>query len=159
MGLLLASVWPALLGGVLMVGCLLAAGTRLPYPYLEPIHTVHRVVVVVLLGALGVALAAWAPHPFFASLVAFALFAAAPPEIPEPWHVVFPHKLIETALLSVWHLVYLIGITALFASVALARTWRWRSSVSAIGASVAVVGVALAVLMSQVCPAGRPCLL
>lgn len=156
-GLLMAAVWPALLGGVLMVGSLVVAGTRLTLPELEPIHSVQRIVLLVMFGALGVALAAWAPHPFFASLTAFALFAAAPPETPEPWHVVFLHMQIETALLSTWHIVFVLGLTALFASLALARTARWRPGLAAICGSLVVVGVALAVLMTQVCPAGKPC--
>lgn len=158
-GLLLAAVGPALLGGVLMVASIIVAGTRLAVPALEPILSVQRIVVLVMFGALGVALAAWAPNPFFAPLVAFALFAASPPEVPEPWHVIFPHTVLETAYLSIWHIAFLLGLTGLFAALAVARTSRWRPSVSAIGASLLVVVVSLTVLMSQVCPTGRPCLL
>lgn len=158
-GLLLASAGPALLGGVLMVASVIVAGTRLEVPALEPIISVQRIVVLVMFGALGVALAAWAPHPFFAPLVAFALFAAAPPEIPEPWHVIFPHAVLESVFLSIWHIAFLLGLTALFASVAVARRARWSTGVVWVAASVALVGVALAVMMARVCPPTRPCLL
>lgn len=158
-GLVLASVWPAVAGAVVMIGAILVAGTRLAVPTLEPIVSAQRIVVLVMFGALGVALAAWAPQPFFASLVAFALFAAAPPETPEPWHVVFPHAVIETAALSLWHIGFLLGMTALFASLAVARTLSWRLGAAAIAGSLVVVGVSIAVLMTNVCPAGQPCLL
>ncbi len=157
--LLLASVWPAVLGGVLMVASVIVAGTQLEVPALEPILSVQRIVVLVMFGALGVALATWAPQPFFASLLAFALFAAAPPEPPEPWHVVFPHQVLETASLSAWHIGFLLGMTGLFASLAVARTLRWRLGAAAIAGSLVVVGVSIAVLMANVCPVGRPCLL
>jgi hypothetical protein len=159
-GLLIALAWPGGVAMMLSIAALAVAATG--RVVLDPVTIVHLLegsCLVLMLGAAGVAIAAWIPNAFVTPVLAWALFLASPDGAPASWQSLAPFTGMGTASLASWHLGYLAGLTAVFAIVALARTWRSRSTVVAGLVAIGVVGVSAAVLLTRSCPAEYLCLL
>ncbi|HEY5891380.1 MAG TPA: hypothetical protein VIW94_11875, partial [Acidimicrobiia bacterium] len=73
------------------------------------------------------------------------------------WHVIFPLAHLGSVPLAGWHTIYLLGLTAIFAGIALARSGARRSVVACLMVGSAAVGVSVAVMITQVC-VGSSCL-
>lgn len=158
-GLVLATTWPVTVATVLLG--VITAGTAvwLVVPSgVELMAVIQTAVFVATLGTLGVALATWAPNPFVAPVVAFALFFVQLPEVGASWHVIHPLAHLGSVYLAGWHTIYLLGLTLVFASIALARSGARRWVVAGLLVGSAAVGVSLAVMIAQVC-SGTSCLL
>jgi hypothetical protein len=124
---------------------------------LEVLHAAQLPLLVLMLGALGVALARWLPNPFVAPVVAFALYVVTPAESPEAWHVIWPFATPESSGMAAWHLVYVIGLAAVFAAAAVGRHgWR-RSTLALLVAATTAVGVSAASMIAGICPTSGAC--
>lgn len=157
-GLLAATVWPASVAALLMVSVVaIAAIQDLGPSGIEWIHLVMFVVSVLLLGTMGVALAAWVPNPFVAPVVAWVLLFVTPGETPAAWHSLIPWQTLGVPGLAAWHLVYLCGLTALVALIALAKTRRLRTLVLPAILTGAVTIASAAAQLTGVCPAEDVC--
>ena len=159
-GLLVATAWPAAATGVLlMIVAAIAASRGVGLTAAQVVLLVERVWSVVLLGAVGVALAVWIPRSFVVGLVAWAVLFLTPGETPRAWHALLPFETFETGAttIALWHLVYVVGLTGLVVAVALARAERRSRVLALAGASLAVAAGAAAVLLLHACPAGGPC--
>jgi hypothetical protein len=150
--LLAATAGPATVAVLLVLAVVGFAATRVPVPVVDRVHIAERLVTVVMLGALGVALARWLPSPFVAPVLAWGLFLVTPGDPPQTWQVLMPFAGLRDVGLALWHLGYLGGLAVLFAVAALARSSRsrWLVAGGVVGAA-AVIGSA-AVLLSRACP-------
>jgi hypothetical protein len=157
--LIAATLWPATAGAVLLGAVAGYAATRMPLTSTDQAHLLEAVAVVVMLGALGVALAAWLPSPFVAPAVAWGLLFLTPGDDPSRWFVLAPIADLRDPALSLVHLVYLLGLATVFGALAVARTNRSRPVILAGLAGGAVVVVAAAVLVSGVCSASGACVI
>jgi hypothetical protein len=159
-GLLAATLWPAGVAAVL-VAALAAAGAAkdLAPDGVELIHLAERVVSILLLGAIGIALAAWAPSPFVAPVVAWFVLFLTPGEPPAAWHSLVPWATMDATGLATWHLTYLAGLTAAVAVLALAKTSRPRTLVVPAIVSVTIVSGSALALLDGACPSVGRCLL
>lgn len=159
-GLLVALVWPGGVATMLSITALaVATAGRVALDPVTIVHLLEGACLVLMLGAAGVAIAAWIPNAFVAPVLAWALFLASPDGAPASWQSLAPFTGMGTASLASWHLSYLAGLTAVFAIVALARSWRSRSTVVVGLVAIGVVGVSAAVLLTRSCPAEHLCLL
>lgn len=159
-GLLTAMLWPAAVATVLLTaiaGFAAARGTFVGS--LEVVLLVERVCDVLMLGALGIAIAAWLPNPFVVPLVGWAMLFVTPGEHPESWHGIAPFTDLRSTELAAWHLTYLVGLTAIFALVALARSSRIRSLLVPGIIAVGIVATSAVILLARACPTQGPCLL
>jgi hypothetical protein len=151
-GLLAASLWPACVAAILMASVAGIGATQDLGPSgLELIQAAGFVLSVLMLGAIGIALATWVPSPFVAPVVAWFLLFVTPGETPASWHSLIPWQTLGTTDRAVWHLVYLCGLTALVAVIALAKSSRPRAIVAPAIVSVAVVVTSATVLLSGAC--------
>jgi hypothetical protein len=154
-GLLLATLWPAGVAALILAGiAVFAAISHLPPNATELVLLVERVVTTVLLGAIGIALAAWVPSPFVAPVVAWFLLFVTPGEDPAAWHSLVPWETLNATDLAAWHLVYLCGLTAAVALIALAKTGTLRALALPAIVSIAVVAGSGAVMLRSFCPTG-----
>jgi len=159
-GLLAATLWPAGIAAVLVAAlAAIGAAKDLAPDTVELLHLAERVVSILLLGAIGIALAAWAPSPFVAPVVAWFLLFMTPGEPPAAWHSLVPWQTMNSAGLATWHLMYLAGLTAAFAVLALAKTSRPRALIVPAIVSLSLVAVSAAALFQGACPAVGRCLL
>lgn len=159
-GLLAATFWPAAVA-TMILGAMAGYATvnEIAVGDAEAIHLVEMVVALLLFGSIGVALAAWAPSPFVAPVLAWAVLFATPGENPASWHGLLPWASLGSTELALWHLLYLAGLTAIAALIALAKTSGPRALIlPALAAGAAVVTSAV-VLLDGICPGGGPCLL
>jgi len=157
-GVVLATAWPFAVATVLLGVVVAATAVWLVVPSgVQLMAVIQTVVFVATLGTLGVALATWVPNPFVAPVVAFALFIVHAPEVPASWHVIFPLAHLGSVYLAGWHTIYLLGLTLIFASIALGRSGARRSVVVGLLVGSAAVGISLAVMITQVC-SGSTCL-
>jgi len=157
-GLLAATLWPTGVAALLLASVATIGATQDLGPSgIEAIHLVMFAVSVLLLGAIGVALAAWAPNPFVAPIVAWMLLFVTPGETPAAWHSLIPWQTLGATGLAAWHLVYLCGLTVLVALIAVAKTSRPRAIVLPAIVSMAVVLVSAAAQLSAVCPVEGVC--
>ncbi|MEO8292901.1 MAG: hypothetical protein ABI635_07145 [Actinomycetota bacterium] len=156
--LIAATVWPAGAAALLLAGVAGYAATREAMTGLEQVHLAERLVAVVMLGALGVALAVWLPSPFVAVVVAWGLLFVSPGEYPQTWHVLTPFAGLTDPGLALWHLAYLMGLAIVFGVVALVRTSRGPSLIVAGIVGTAIVIVSAAILIPGGCPALGRCL-
>lgn len=152
--LIAATAGPATVAALLLAAVVGFAATRVPVPVVDQVHLAERLVTVVMLGALGVALARWLPSPFVAPVLAWGLFLVTPSDPPQAWQVLMPFAGLRDVGLALWHLGYLASLTVLFAVAALARSSRsrWLAAGGVVGVST-VIGSA-AVLISRACPSG-----
>jgi hypothetical protein len=154
----LATAWPFVVATVLLVVIIAGTAAWLVVPSgVQLMAVIQTGIFVATLGTLGVALATWVPNPFVAPVVAFALFMVQTPEVPASWHVIFPLAHLGSVQLAGWHTIYLLGLTAFFAGIALARSGARRSVVVALLVGSVAVGVSVAVMITQVC-VGSSCL-
>jgi len=159
-GLLAATLWPTCVAALLLASVVVIGALQDLTPSgIELIHLIGFVVSVLLLGAIGIALAAWAPSPFVAPVVAWFVLFVTPGETPAAWHSLIPWETVGETDLAVWHLVYVFGLTAVVAVIALAKTARARSLLVPALISVAIVVTAGVVLLDRTCPVGGVCLL
>jgi len=160
-GLLTAMLWPAVVTAMLLAGVAgFAAARGILIGGVEAVHLLERVVDVLTFGALGIAIAAWLPSPFVVPLVGWAMFLFTPSERPASWHAIAPFVNLRSSELAMWHVAYLIGLTAIFASVALARSSARLPSVLASGViGIGIVATSAVILLTSACPAHGPCLL
>lgn len=159
-GLLAAMLWPAAVTTVLLsavAGFATARGVRIGNA--EAVQLVGFVWLIPMLGALGIAIAAWFSNPFVAPLVGWALFLFTPNDPPASWHSLTPFADLRTVDLAAWHLLYLAGLTAIIGLVALARSSRLRTLLVPGIVAIAVVAISAAILLARVCSVGSRCLL
>jgi hypothetical protein len=157
-GLLAATLLPATVALVLLGAVTAYGATRVHLTAADRVHVVAQVVIVVMLGVFGVALAAWAPNPFVAPVAAWAVVFLTPSEPSHAWQVLAPLTGMRDAGLSAWHVAYQIGLTTLFATVALARTARRRTTLVGALAGLAMVIPSAIVLLARACPVTNRCL-
>jgi hypothetical protein len=99
------------------------------------------------LAALGVALARWMPNPFVAPAVAIAFYLWTPGNDPSAWRTLMPLNVADGFALTVLRLPYLLGLTLLFAGLALAQPQRGRTGVLlAVAGAVLVTTAAVGIL-------------
>jgi hypothetical protein len=145
--LLLGVLWPVVASAVLLVAIAAYAASTTDLVALDLIHLADAVVIVLTLGALGIAIARWFPNPFVAPVVAWGLILTSPGDSNANWHALSPFASGTSTDLALWHLAYLVGLAAGFAGVAL---WRERASGAAAAsiAGLAVAGGAAIVMVS-----------
>jgi hypothetical protein len=154
----LATAWPFVVATGLLGVIIAGTAVWLVVPSgVQLMAVIQTGIFVATLGTIGVALATWIPNQFVAPVVVFALFMVQTPEVPASWHVIFPLAHLGSVYLAAWHTIYLIGLTAIFAGIALARSGARRSVVAALLVGSAAVGISLAVMITQVC-SGSTCL-
>ena len=158
--LLAATLWPAAVATVILGAIVgFAAIKEIGLNDAETVHLVELVVALLLFGSIGIALAAWAPSPFVAPVLAWALLFVTPGETPASWHSLLPWATLGSTELALWHLAYLAGLTGIVAVIALAKTSRPRTLVVPALVAVAVVVASAVVMLDGACPAVGPCLL
>ncbi|MDQ4059434.1 MAG: hypothetical protein M3124_09965 [Actinomycetota bacterium] len=156
--LLLGTLWPAFVSAVLLAAVAGYAATMTRIESYEAFQLVERLVVVVMFGSLGVAIARWIPNPFVAPLAAWGFIFLAPPESPSNWHVLSPLVAIDSLELATWHVAYVIGLTAFFGAAALLRHRPRFYFVVAGMLGLALASVSLGFLLPQVCATPGRCL-
>lgn len=156
--LIAATLWPTAVGAVLLGAVAGYAATREPLTSADQAHLLEAVAAVLVLGALGVALAAWLPRTFVAPAVAWGLFFVTPSDHPASWHVLGPFVGLRDPALSLLHLAYLLGLTIVFGALAVGRTNRTRYVVLVGAAGGAIMLASAAVLLSEACTAPGLCL-
>jgi hypothetical protein len=157
-GLLAATLWPAAVA-IALLGAVAGYGaTKVSLTSADRVHLVAQIVIIVMLGMFGITLATVAPHPFVAPLAAWALLFLTPSDHPRPWQVLAPLTGLRDAGLSGWHIAYQIGLTALLATLALAKTARRRTTLLGVTASLVLVVAPAIVLVSRACPSPGRCL-
>lgn len=144
-GLLLAALGPAMAAVVLLAAVAGYAGTLVRIDSHEAIHLGERVLVVVMLGTLGVAIARWIPNHFVAPLVAWGIVFGTNSESTSWWQVLSPFTHVDS--LEGWHLSYVVGLTAFFCAAALLKRSRHLSFIAAGIFGLAIVSVSLAFLL------------
>jgi hypothetical protein len=157
--LLLATVWPGAAGAVLLAG---AVGYALSVGRVEAVDMVQLaalVGVIVMFGAMGVAIARWAPKAFLAPLLAWGFVFWTPGDHPSAWHVLSPLAHPETVTLAAWHIAYVLALTSIWCALAVLRDGGRRFAILAGIGGVAMVVVSIGYLLPRVCPFARACLL
>jgi hypothetical protein len=157
-GLLAATLLPATVAVVLLGAVTVYGATQVHLTPSDRVHIVAQVVIVVMLGVLGVALAVWAPNPFLAPVAAWAVVFLTPSEPSHAWQVLAPLTGMRDAGLSAWHVGYQIGLTVLLATAALARVARRRTTLVGAVAGFALAIPAAIVLLARACPVTNHCL-
>jgi hypothetical protein len=158
-GLLTAMLWPGAVAMVLFAGVVgFAAAKGIIIDSIEVLQLVEGVCDVLLLGATGIAIAAWLPSPFIAPMVGWALFLVTPDDVPRSWHSLTPFVGARSMELAEWHLTYLVGLTAIIALVAVGRRSRLRSLLLPGIIATAVVVSSGIVLITGACPFEGACL-
>jgi hypothetical protein len=151
-GLLAALLWPTVVAVTL-----LAVVQQVHITEVESVHLLEGICAISLLGALGVAMAAWLPNPFVAPVVAWAIFLIAPGEVPQRWHSLTLLVGMQTTELALWHLAYLAGLAALFGVVAVAKTGRSRPLLVAGLLAAGFVMASGTILLTGSCPSDGTC--
>jgi hypothetical protein len=158
-GLLTAMLWPAAVATVLFAGVVgFAAAKGIVIDHIEVVQLIEGVCDVLLLGAAGVAIAAWFPNPFVAPMVGWALFLVTPDDVPRSWHSLTPFVAARSTELARWHLTYLVGLTAIFVLVAVGRSSRLRSLLLPCIIATGIVASSAIVLLMRACPLEGTCL-
>ena len=151
--LLAATAAPAAVAALLLLAVVGVVAGHVPaLTATEQVHLAERLVLVVMLGALGVALAVWLPTPFVAPVVGWGLILVSPGDPPQAWQVLTPFATPSVAGHAWLHLAYLAGLAVLFGVVALARSSRsrWLAAVALLGTATVVVSAVT--LLSRACP-------
>ena len=157
-GLLAATLLPATVVVVLLGAVAGFGATQVHLTATDRVHLVAQVVIVVMLGVFGVALAVWWPNPFVAPVAAWAVVFLSPSEPSHAWQVLAPLTGLRDAGLSAWHVAYQIGLTALFATAAIARVARRRTILVGAVAGFALVIPSAILLLARACPFTNRCL-
>jgi hypothetical protein len=156
-GLLLATLWPAAAGAVLLATVAGYAAVVSDIEAVDLVVLVALVVDLVMFGTLGIAIARWFPSSFVGPLVAFGLILSAPPEDASSWQVLSPLAHLGSVDLALWHLAYVGGLTAIWCAAALLKGDPRRGGVAIGIGGLAVAAVSIGVLLPGVCPGGGPC--
>jgi hypothetical protein len=142
-GVLAGLAVPVAIAGALL-GVVIAYGARIaPLSNLDTLHVVALVPMMIMLGALGVALARWLPNPFITPILALLLYFSSPGDDPPPWRLLMPFTAPPQIQAAQWHVVYLIGLAVIFGAAAMAHVHRVRT-VAAAGLFGAVITIAAA---------------
>lgn len=157
-GLLAATILPTTIAAVLLGAAAVFGATQVALTSVDRVHLVAHLVNIVMLASFGIALAVWVPNPFVAPLAAWAVLFLTPSEQPRAWQVLAPLIGPRDVELSVWHIAYQAGLAVLFATLALAKTARRRTTLFGVVASLALVGVPALVLLQRACPTRGRCL-
>jgi hypothetical protein len=158
-GLLTALLWPASLAAAMLATVVVYEVSRGTLTRgVELAQLIGYLWTVLTLGALGIAIAAWLPNPFVVPLLGWALLLAHPGEHPESWHSLGPFVGLRTAELAGWHLTYLVGLTGIFAIVALARSSRLRTLLAPGIVAIGTMVISAAIVVSRACPVHGRCL-
>jgi hypothetical protein len=157
-GLLLATLWPAAVGAMVLAATTGYAATVTGVEAVDLVRVAALVLVVAMFGTLGIAIARWVPNAFVAPLVAWGFVFWAPPEHPASWHVLSPLAHPGSVQLAMWHIAYLLGLTAIWCAVALLKDGLRRVSIPMGVGGIAVAAVSIAVLVPRVCPGAGRCL-
>jgi hypothetical protein len=156
-GMVVATLWPSAITVVFLGIVVAGAATRIAVPGMAIIHVVHTGALVMMLGALGVALAVWVRSTFVGPVVAFAFYLVHPGEAAASWHAIWPLASPSTPWLAGWHMVYLLALAAVFTIVAAARPGvRRRHTVAILIASATAIS-ALTLVINGACPSIGPC--
>jgi hypothetical protein len=158
-GLLLATLWPAAAGAVLLIAVSGYAAVVSDIDAADLVRFTAVVVDLVMFGTLGVALARWLPSPFIAPLVVLGFIFFSPSEQAASWQVLSPLAQVDAVGLAVWHLAYVAGLSAIWCAAALVKDGSRRASFAIGIAGLAVAAVSIGVLLPRVCPAAGHCLL
>jgi hypothetical protein len=159
-GMVGATLWPATFSTVLLALVAGFAATKTDIPSITVVQVVHNGALVMMLGALGVAFAAWIPSSFVGPVAAFGFYLVHPGEVAASWHAIWPFATLRTATLGIWHTVYLIALAAVLTVVAATRRNPRRANLVALIAAATVAAVAVTVVVNGVCPSpAGPCLL
>jgi hypothetical protein len=156
-GLITSVAWPAAVAFVLFAGTVAFAATETTLTSSDRVHLLAVVVMVGLLGVLGVTLAVWIPTPFVAPLVAWGTMLIVPNESTHGWQALSILVDLNDVGLALWHVAYLVGLTGLCATAALARSGWSRGLVVFFGVVVAIAGTSAWVLVTSACPSGGAC--
>jgi hypothetical protein len=151
-GVLLGLLWPVFASAVLLAGVGLYASSTTELSALDLIHLVDAVALVLVLGALGVALARWLPNAFVAPVVAWGVILTSPAEADASWHALSPFASAASTDLAAWHLVYLLGLALCAASAALLKDRSGRGAITSAVLGLVAVGVTSVVLVTGACP-------
>lgn len=158
-GLLTAMLWPAAVAALLFAGVVgFAASKGIVVDDIEIVHLVEGVCAVLMLGATGIAIAAWLSSPFVAPMLGWALFLITPDDVPRRWQSLTVFVGARSTDLALWHLTYLLGLTALVALVAVGRSSRLRSLLLPGIIATGVVVSSGIVLLMRSCPLEGTCL-
>lgn len=152
-----ATLWPAAVTtGLFALAVGVAAGrVQLDWAMTLPLLA-QTAALVIMLGSLGVATAAWLPNPFVAPVIGLALYIIHPGEVEKSWHSLSPFETFVSPALAGWHVAYLVGLAVLLTSAA-ARPQAKRVTALAAVAAAALIGVSLAFLLSSGLCASGPC--
>ncbi len=153
-GLIAAVLWPTTATGVLLVAVVVLASTQgLTLDTTASVALVERVVAVFMLGAMGIAIAAWVPNPFVAPLVAWAFVFVTPGDPPHAWHSLAPLATPTSDLdVAVAHLIYVLVLGAVFAVAAIARRRSFRSMLVPALISVSILVACAVFMLMRACP-------
>ncbi len=157
-GLLLATLFPAAAGTALL-SVIVGYGANVSrVEALDLVHLTAVVVGVVMFGSLGIAIARWVSSSFAAPLVDLGFILSAPSETGANWQVLSPLAHPALLYLAVWHLAYVLGLTAIWCAAALLRDDMRRVSIPTGLGGLAVVAVSIGILLPRICPGGGRCL-
>lgn len=124
------------------------ASSRAPVPGTEVAVLLSVLPLMLTLGALGVAVARWAPSPFVAPALALGLYFWVPSDPQTPWQALMPLNPGDDARTVGWHAVYLLGLAVLFAALAGARSHPRVGAVVGALIGAAVTSAAAVVLVA-----------
>jgi hypothetical protein len=158
-GLLVATLWPAGVGAVLLAVVVGYAATVSHVGTVDLVRLAASLVDLMMFGTLGIALARWLPTSFVAPLVVFGFIVLSPPEHAASWQVLSPLADVDAVGLAAWHVVYVAGLGAIWCAAALLKDGLRRVSLPLGIGGLAVVAVSLGVLLPRVCPDAARCLL
>jgi hypothetical protein len=157
-GMLLATLWPAAAGAVLLATVAGYAATVARVETVDLILLAALVVDLVMFGTLGIAVARWTSSSFVAPLVAFGFILSAPPEDASSWQVLSPLAHVDSVNLAIWHIAYVAGLIAIWCAAALLKDGQRRVSIPMGLGGLAVAAASIGVLLPRVCPGGGRCL-
>jgi hypothetical protein len=158
-GLLVATLWPAAAGAVLLAIVVAYGATVSHVGTVDLVRLAASLVDLVMFGTLGIAIARWLPTSFVAPLVVFGFIFLSPPEHAASWQVLSPLADVNTVDLALWHVAYVAGLGAIWCAAALLKDGPRRIPVALGIGGLAAVAVSLGVLLPQVCPDAGRCLL
>ena len=159
MGLLAAMLWPVTIAAVLLAAVVgFAASKGIVVDDVEVVHLVEGISTILMLGAMGIAIAAWLPSPFVTPVLGWTLFLVTPGNVPQSWHSLAPFARMRSTELAMLHLTYLGGLTAIFALIALARSSRFRSLLLPVVIATAIVIASGTILLVRACSPDGTCL-
>lgn len=124
------------------------ASARGPVPGTEVAILLSVVPLMLTLGAFGVAVARWAPSPFATPALALGLYFWVPSDPQTAWQSLMPLNPGDDARTVGWHVVYLLGLAAVFAALAGARSHPRAGAVVGALIGAAVTSAAAMVLVA-----------